>query len=128
MQRIPYIYVGLTARKGRGVFTSEPIDADSLIEICPVIVCSVKDRALLHETLLHDYYFMWGENDDECAIALGYGSLYNHDYKPNARYEVDFEEETIRFYSIKPIQAGEEINVNYNGIAEDVEPVWFDKG
>jgi SET domain-containing protein len=127
MQRIPSLYVGLIASKGRGVFTSEPLSVDDLIEICPVIICSEDDLPLIHQTRLHDYYFLWGEAEDKCAIALGYGSLYNHDYKPNARYEVDFEAETISFYCLKPINAGEEITVNYNGDWEDENPVWFDK-
>ena len=127
MQRIPSIYIGNTARKGRGVFTSEAIEADNLIEICPVVVCSEEDLPLIHKTRLHDYYFLWGDDETKCALALGYGSLYNHEYTPNARYEVDFEEETICFYSLRVIKAGEEITVNYNGDWEDNNPVWFDK-
>ena len=125
MQRIPSIYIGFTTNKGRGVFTSEPIEADCLIEICPVIVCSVKDRALLHETLLHDYYFMWGENDDECAIALGYGSLYNHEIHPNANFILDIENETIDIEAIKDIKAGDEITLNYHGEDGNEDEVWF---
>ncbi|HNE48113.1 MAG TPA: SET domain-containing protein-lysine N-methyltransferase, partial [Saprospiraceae bacterium] len=63
----------------------------------------------------------------KCAIALGYGSLYNHSYNPNARYEVDFDEEVIRFYTLSTIKAGGEITVNYNGDWQDQNPVWFDK-
>lgn len=127
IQRIPSIYIGNSARRGRGVYTSEPIGVDNLIEICPVIVCSEDDLPLIHQTKLHDYYFLWGDDEKKCAIALGYGSLYNHEYTPNARYEVDFEEETICFYSLREIKAGEEITVNYNGDWEDHHPVWFDK-
>jgi SET domain-containing protein len=127
MQRIPSVYIGHSARKGRGVFTSAPIEEGDLIEICSVVVCGEDDLPLIHKTKLHDYYFLWGDDEKKCAIALGYGSLYNHEYKPNARYEVDFEEETISFYALTSIKAGEEISVNYNGDWEDHNPVWFDK-
>lgn len=127
IQRIASLYIGQSALKGRGVYTSANISAGDLIEICPVVVCSEEDLPLIHKTRLHDYYFLWGENEEKCAIALGYGSLYNHDYKPNARYEVDFDEEVINFYAILDIPAGAEITVNYNGDWTDQNPVWFDK-
>ena len=107
------------------MFTLDDIPVDSLIEICPVIVLSETDLKNIHQTDLHDYYFLWGENENECAIALGYGSLYNHSYHPNARYLLDFEEKTIDIMAIRPIEAGEEITVNYNGDPEDPSPVWF---
>ena len=34
------------------------------------------ERPLLDETNLYNYYFTW--QDQAAAIALGYGSLYNH--------------------------------------------------
>ena len=58
-------------------------------------------------------------------LALGYGSLYNHSYRPNARY-VDLSERTKLFTAIRDIAAGEEITVNYNGEPEDQTPVGFD--
>ncbi len=127
IQHIPSLYIGNSALKGRGVYTSAEIQAGDLIEICPVIVCNEEDLPLIHKTRLHDYYFLWGEEEEKCAIALGYGSLYNHSYNPNARYEVDFDEEVIRFYALSTIKAGGEITVNYNGDWQDQNPVWFDK-
>ncbi len=127
IQRLPSLYFAYSQNKGRGVYTTEAFEEGDLIEICPVIVCPEEDLPVIHSTKLHDYYFLWGEDEKQCAIALGFGSLYNHAYQPNARYEVDFEEETISFYCLKPIAAGEEITVNYNGDWEDDNPVWFDK-
>lgn len=98
-----------------------------MIEICPAIVLSEKDLPAIHSTKLHDYYFLWGEDQQQCAIALGYGSLFNHSYQPNARYLLDYEHLTIDFYCIKKIEAGEEITVNYNGEPDEKTPVWFDQ-
>jgi SET domain-containing protein len=126
MQSIPSLYYAASPLGGRGVFTAAPIPEGSLIEICPVIVCPPEDLAVIHSTRLHDYYFLWGEEQDACAIALGYGSLYNHSFSPNTVYMPDFDEGVILFHSMRDIEAGEELTVNYNGDPTDTEPVWFD--
>lgn len=126
MQRIPSLFTAASEIGGRGVFTGEPVEAGALIEICPVIVLPEAELPVIHGTVLHDYYFLWGEEQKQCAIALGFGSLYNHSYQPNARYLLDYEQLTIDFYAIKNIGSGEEITVNYNGEPGVQTPVWFD--
>ncbi len=128
MQRIPSIYFGPSKLGGRGIFTTEDIPEDCLIEICPVIPIPAEQLQTIHGTFLHDYYFLWGENDEQCAIALGFGSLYNHSRQPNARYWCDPDQDIIEIWSIKPITEGEEITVNYNGDPEIQDPVWFEPG
>jgi hypothetical protein len=110
---------------GRGVFTAADIEAGSLIEICPVIVLPGDEIPLIDQTGLYDYYFLWGPKDEDCAIATGYGSLYNHSFQPNAMYEADFEGKTLNFYALRDITAGSEITVNYNGDPALSEEVWF---
>jgi uncharacterized protein len=126
-QRVPFLYISDSGLGGRGVFTGETLEEGDLIEICPAIVLPEEDLPKIHDTRLHDYYFLWGEEQNRCAIALGNGSLFNHSYQPNARYLLDYEHETIDFYAIKTIRPGEEITVNYNGDPEDQALVWFDK-
>ncbi len=126
MQRIPSLYFAASPLGGRGVFSAAPIPEGSLIEICPVIVCPQEDLPIIHCTRLHDYYFLWGDDQKECAIALGFGSLYNHSFDPNAIYMPDFNGDVITFYSLRDIEAGEEITVNYNGDPEDPQPLWFE--
>ncbi|MCB9285330.1 MAG: SET domain-containing protein-lysine N-methyltransferase [Lewinellaceae bacterium] len=125
MQRLPFLYISDSPLGGRGVFTLDEIPADSLIEICPVIILSGFDMKQIHQTDLHDYYFLWGDEQDQAAIALGYGSLYNHSYHPNAKYLLDYERNTIDIYTIRDIEDGEEITINYNGDPDDPSPVWF---
>lgn len=117
-------YVGNANAKGRGVFADKRYRCGDLIETCPVIVLAPSDYECLHENGLYGYVFGWGEN--QCALALGYGSLYNHSYRPNARYENLSEEEAIQYVAIRTIAKGEEICVNYNGDPEDRSPLWFD--
>ncbi len=125
MQRLPHIFFATSPLGGRGVFTAQPIRAGSLIEICPVIVLPETELPVIHKTELHDYYFLWGEDEKSCAIALGFGSLYNHAYDANAEYILDLDEQTIDFYAVRDIEVDEEITVNYNGWPDDPSPVWF---
>lgn len=126
MQRLIGIYFGPSEKGGRGVFTAMAIPAGTIIEICPMIVLPPDDFQRIHTSGLHDYYFLWGDEENQCAIALGFGSLYNHDYEPNARYFVDPEEETMEIHAIREILPGEEITVTYNGHPDDKSLVWFE--
>ncbi len=127
VQRSAGLFVGPSLYGGRGVFTINDIESDSLIEICPVIIIPKNQLSIIHTTVLHDYYFLWGDLSEEAAIALGFGSLYNHQISPNASYEMDFENLCINIYSINHIPAGEEITINYNGESGNNEKLWFDK-
>ena len=123
---LPFIFIAPAAGMGRGVFTSEPIAADTVIEISPVIVMTAEDRLHLDKTLLHDYIFEWGEKKKQCCMALGYVPIYNHSYRSNCEYEMDYENELIRIKTVRYIKAGEELFINYNGDWNDSKPLWFD--
>lgn len=120
------LYIDKIAGKGRSVFTSEIITADTVIEIAPVIVMNGADRKLLDKTLLHDYIFEWGADKSQCAMSLGLIPIYNHSYASNAEYFMNFEEEEIMVKTVRSIAVGEEITINYNGDWNDEKPVWFD--
>ena len=125
-QRIPSLYVAPSPKHGKGVFTSEDIPKDSLLEICPIILIPPEDMPLIEKTVIYNYFFTWGEDDKSGAIALGFGSIYNHSTTPNAYYLVDYDEGTVLVYANKDILAGDEICFNYNGDADDSSDVWFD--
>ena len=125
MQSISSLFVAPSSLGGRGVFTAEDIKKGSIVEICPVIVLPKKDRAHLDQTKLHDYYFIWGKKEKKCAIILGFGSIYNHSFKPNAEYDPDFKGKTLSFYALKKIKAGTEITVIYNGTPSEQSDLWF---
>jgi len=124
----PFLYINTSMEKGRGVYTHERIPPGTIIEIAPVIVMKKEDRVHLDKTLLHDYIFEWGANKDQCAMALGLIPIYNHSYKSNCEYFMDFEEETILVKTMRVIEKGEELTINYNGNWNDPAKVWFDKG
>ena len=112
-----------TEKYGRGIFAIRNIKNGELIEEAPVIIIPKIEWKLMRECVLSNYIFRWGEDK---ALALGYGSLYNHSYTPNARYITNIENQSIDFYARKDIHEGEEIMVNYNGDPEDQSPLWFE--
>ncbi len=108
--------------KGRGVFARRAIAEGEVMETCPVLVVSagsIEDFT----AGIGGYVFEWGKGT--LALALGFGSLYNHSYEPNARYE-DTGARTKLFVALRDIAAGEEITVNYNGDPGDRSPVAFE--
>ena len=107
---------------GRGVFATKTLRKNEIIEIAPLLVVDSKDFSRIEKTSLNDYWFDYGM--EQRAFALGYASLYNHSYEPNAVYFLS--DNLIKITAIKPIKKGEEIFVNYNGNHDDTTPVWFD--
>lgn len=123
------VYAGTSQIKnaGRGMFATAAIAKNHIIEICPVLETREEDYEKLKATRLRDYYFIWNSEPKKVALCLGYGSLYNHSYEPNATYKKDIHSGTITFMAIKDIQAGEEITVNYNyGNPDDKSKLWID--
>lgn len=110
--------------KGRGVFALRRIHAGDVFERVPVIVLPAGQVPRIEGTLLENYVYEW--TGERWAVALGAGSLYNHAYRPNARYLKLFDENAIDYIALSDIEAGQEITVNYNGDPTDQTPVWFD--
>jgi uncharacterized protein len=125
MLSIPGLYIFETENKGRGVFCLQDIHEGDTIELCPLIILPPEELPIIHKTKLHDYYFLWGENHETCAIALGFGSLYNHDDHSNADFIMDFENKTIDIVALKDIPAGMEITINYHGEHGSAKKLWF---
>ncbi len=111
---------------GLGVFTAVNLEPGTLVEVSPVIQMSSDERKLLDQTRLHDYIFEWGHNKDQCCMALGYVPLYNHSFRSNCEYEMDYERGEISIKTVRVVQAGDELLINYNGNWNNPAPVWFD--
>jgi|SRR5215831_12256589 len=122
---VPYLTIAPSAKKGRGVFTTKDIPVNTVIEISPVIILNSKERALVEKTKLYNYIFEWGTSKKMACIALGYVSLYNHDYNANCDYEMDFKHRLITIRTVKEIKKGEELYVNYNADPVDKTKIWF---
>jgi uncharacterized protein len=59
-------------------------------------------------------------------MALGLVPLYNHSYASNCEYEMEFKKQLITVRAVRPIRAGEELFINYNGNWNDSKKLWFD--
>jgi SET domain-containing protein len=119
-------YDRTTTGMGRGVFARRRLRAGDLIERVPVIVVPAPQCHLVAATILDSYDYKWGEDGMQRAIALGYGSLYNHSYQPNAHYTKLFENLEIIFVALKTIEEGQEITINYNGSPHDQRKIIFE--
>lgn len=120
------IFVAPSDLHGQGVFAARNLEEGEIIEICPVILFPKSELDDIRKTVLDNYYFDWGDDGEWFAFALGYGSLYNHSYEPNAEYGMDFDALTIDVYCLRPIVAGQEILINYNGDPGNRSRVWFE--
>lgn len=122
MEHSELVCVKKSPGKGRGVFARRPIRAGQTIERVPVFLIPLKEIAggRKNPELAH-YFYLW--NRTHVALTLGYGSLYNHSYKPNAQYRHG--QMAMTYYALRDIAEGEEITVNYNGDPEDRSPMIF---
>ncbi|MFE1109232.1 SET domain-containing protein [Streptomyces rochei] len=117
-----HLRIGVSAVHGRGVFATRALTAGETVESCPVILVPASQRHLVDDTALYDYYFDWPGG--QAALALGYGSLYNHSPRPNARYRKNTDALTVDIHAVRAIAPGQEITVDYT--CDGTNPLWFD--
>lgn len=115
-----------TQGRGRGVFAKVAFAEGDVIESCPVIPIPEEEVDPVGRTVLGNYFFKWGGTGDEGAVALGFGSLYNHTNDPNAMYVRKYERLTIDFVALRAIAPGEEITVSYHGGFGQKTKTWFE--
>jgi len=127
MLHIPGLFITESGGRGRGVFTAESLNADDLIEICPIIKLPDGQLSHIDQTILYDYYFLWEESGYRGCIVLGYGSIYNHNNNPNADVIFDYGDSIIKIVSNQEIEAGSELFIDYtgNGLTKESD-LWFE--
>lgn len=128
----PKIYVADSKIHGRGVFTSDLILPDEIIEQAHVIHPANKTENSLDDTY-KKYFFAWPflkknwkDYVDEWgflpanmisypACVLGFAMIYNHDKKnPNAEAKINAQENFVEFRALRKILPDEEITICYN--------------
>jgi SET domain-containing protein len=112
--------------KGRGVFAKKDFEIGEVIDVVPIIILPDVQWQHVEKTELTNYCYGWGENKEHAAVALGYGSLYNHSYRPNLNYIRKINDSVIEYVCIQPIKKGDECLINYNGDPNSMEKVWFE--
>ncbi|CDH60753.1 histone lysine methyltransferase set7 [Lichtheimia corymbifera JMRC:FSU:9682] len=105
--------------RGRGVFTKARIPRNTLVEISPVLLFR-KDEYKQHGqyTILDHYTYVW--KDGQFALALGLGSMFNHDKNPNVGYFRDLDNNLIRYVTSRDIEPEEELCIFYGS------NLWFE--
>jgi len=93
---------------GSGVFATRDFKVNDVIEIVPVLAIPIRHTT---ENILKDYVFMFdGEN---YGMALGYGSMYNHQNSPNVVYSYSKDKKFMKYTASKDIKKGDELFVSY---------------
>jgi SET domain-containing protein len=108
--------------KGRGVFAMVAFYRGQVIEDCPIL--EFPNEQATYDSVIHHYTFAW--NRRRSALALGYGSILNHSFSPNAVYSFRVAKKMIRIRALRNIEPGEEILINYNADPKDKTPLGFD--
>ena len=123
-----YISESRILNAGRGVFAKCDIKKNEIIERCPIIEVPKHDTSNLNESILVTYFFYFGRSKEQLAIALGFGSIYNHTDKPNATFKIKQREEVIDFVALTDIKKDDEITFNYrnHGNSKNKSPLWFE--
>ncbi len=111
--------------KGRGLIAGRRFVKDQVVMRNPVLLIPRGDWELLQETVLMDYCFIWHDEPEDGAVALGLGSLLNHSYSPNVISQKRLRERVIEFIALHDIEEGEEVTLNYHGDPDSTEPLHF---
>lgn len=113
----PSVYIKDTGTtKGRGVFASRNFAVGEIVEVCHVLLYHMPADDIQEEEIRRRV-FHWHPPQGESriqALALGYGSMYNHDNPANMRYDPDKRNLLLIFTAVRHIAADEELTVNYN--------------
>ncbi|MBN1980156.1 MAG: SET domain-containing protein-lysine N-methyltransferase, partial [Chitinivibrionales bacterium] len=121
----PKIRIAEIEGKGLGVIAIEEIACNEIIECSPVIILSPNKslnaqwrrlHRVMLETLYNDHHYWWTLKYG--ALALGYGSLYNHSDNPNSETIKLLKKRKIIFKATCAIKRFSEITRSYKN-------VWF---
>jgi uncharacterized protein len=104
---------------GYGVFATQNISKDEIIEQSPFIISGIRTKDLVQQNIRK---FLWPLpcNCDECkyrgrpyTIASGFVQLYNHSTDSDVKLSYDTNKRIITITAIKDIKKNNEILVNY---------------
>lgn len=116
---------------GRGVYAARNISVGEIVEICPVVLIQSDFEAL--PPSIRKIVFNWNvlaKMSGFHAVALGYGSMYNHSNPANLRYEACEHGQYLKFISVSNIEKDNELTINYNaygGYHTSEKDTWFEQ-
>lgn len=114
------IKIGESEIHGRGVFATEDINMDDIVERCPLVPLAFRSRYHSDPQL---YRYLYSQPLCPCRecqnhgfifhMALGYGMIYNHQDNANTTWKFDWENGIADIIANRDIKAGQEIFVDY---------------
>ncbi|KAI5809582.1 hypothetical protein DFH27DRAFT_152038 [Peziza echinospora] len=119
----------LDTPKGRGVFSSVPIPAGTIIETAPILLLSMEEwESHIKHTCLAHYSFNWPIKDVNSsttvmhqAVVLGLGSMFNHSkFGQNVGWKRNIDAGLVVYTTLRDIQLGEELLISYG------DKLWFE--
>ena len=105
--------------KGRCVFVTRDVAQGELLISDHIIVVPGAQSDFTDQTTVGRYVFQWNEDDDLCVV-LGAGSLINHGVPENVSLVSNYKDQTMEFYALNDIKAGEELCYDYGHDAEEL--------
>lgn len=117
--------------KGLGAFATRAYCENEVVEVCSVIAFNMPVEVM--PAPLRTRVFNWdilAKAGFAHAIALGFGSLYNHENPANMRYSAIDSGRFLQFTAVRDIAMGEELTINYNGLGGvhvSQDNNWFDR-
>jgi len=122
----PNIFLAETGTDlGRGVFASENIPSGQIVETSPVVLLDLKTQPFPAQ--IRRLAYNWSKT--HVALALGYGSLYNHSDQPNLTFKRNTKNQTITFSARRQIEPGEQLTISYDYLGDGENPrkrSWFE--
>jgi SET domain-containing protein len=119
-QKYRKIIVNDSEIHGRGVFSTDQINENDLIERCPIVPLDFPSKYHCDLKLLDYVYAKHCKPCDTCNnhghylyMVLGYGMVYNHQDNANAMISFDYKNLTADITAIKDIEANQEIYISY---------------
>ncbi|MDD9901394.1 MAG: SET domain-containing protein-lysine N-methyltransferase [Alphaproteobacteria bacterium] len=128
MTRKNGLYLRHVEGKGRGLFCTEDIQADDIIEVTPCMIFNDSAEDHVAETVLSDYVFKvknlstslkaWekiGDGEKISMLAMGAASYCNHAVDPAASVEQVEEKNTLYavLTALRDIPKDSEITIHY---------------
>ena len=114
--------IGTSDKKGRGLFAAIDIPPLTIIHTAPCIVVPRQEYETYAKHTIFEHYLFNDTATGDKLLALGYGSLFNHDSRrPNVIYRIHSSLPTIEYKSgAQMIPQGSELCISYGS------NLWFD--
>lgn len=104
------IKVKKTKKFGRGVYATKNIKSGEVIESSPVVILDSWESDRITSTVINRYVFAW---KNISALALGFGSIFNHSEDNNVSYRCNYKKNTIDFKTIRDIKKDDQLFIDY---------------